>query len=555
MSAPSPPRRRLLPLLITANLLVVLGIVAVLLRPDREPSWIQGPEDGAVPWSDRFAPSADELPDCPDCSVLMISLDIFRPDHMPCFGYARETTPNICAMAEQGTLFERFIVHAYQTPVSQMSIFTGRYPSSSGYVSFSSRLSPTVGTMPEVLQAQGYHTVAMGSSFEVMTDMSSNQVGRVKFHRDGLNPGINFGRGFDRFVFTGNRNLPTDAIPWLQEHGEDRFFLWLILGTLHWPYGTRGDPALADMYDPPGYDGPLADLERIGFEQVSRMYQGTLYDDETGATTPLGPEDVAYINARYDFGLWTVDRFIGDLMAAIPPEQLKKTIIVLHGVHGEDLGEHGYFGHYDVYDTEVSSTLLVLNPGHRVQGVRVKEQVEGVDLAPTLLEVLGLPPLNEPDGGSFVEVLRTGRGDPERRAFTERIPLWEDIFRHRSQMPPEYVGMINGIMDGVLVGDTGLRTNRWKLLHRRARQLEQVVSWWTYLSGQVVARPEWELYDLEADPDELTNVLDQHPEVAAELQAELLAWEQRVATRQREAVAGGWGDPRLSADEPSDPAP
>lgn len=553
MSAPPAPRRRLLPLLVAANLLVVAGIVAALLRPSSEPTWIQDPDDGARSWSTRFAASADGHPDCPDCNVLMISLDIFRPDHMPCFGYPRDTATNICAMAEQGTLFERFIVHAYQTPVSQMSIFTGRYPSSSGYVSFASRLAPSVGTLPEVLQAQGYHTVAMGSSFEVMTDMSSNQVGRVKFHREGLNPGLSFGRGFDRFVFTGNRNLPTDAIPWLQEQGEDPFFLWLILGTLHWPYGTRGDPTLADMYDPPGYDGALADLDRIGFEQVSRMYKGILYDDQTGATTPLGPDDEAYINARYDFGLWTVDRFIGDLMAAMPPEQLEKTLIVLHGVHGEDLGEHGYFGHYDIYDTEVSSTLLVLNPGHRAQGVRVKEQVEGVDLAPTLLEVLGLPTLDEPDGSSFVEVLRTGQGDPERRAFMERIPLWEDIFRHRSRMPPAYVDMISSIMDGLLVGDTGLRTQRWKLLHRRARHLEELVSWWTYLSGEAVARPEWELYDLEADPNEQVDVYDQHPELAAGLQAELLAWEARVAERQREAVAGGWGDPRLAPPEPKAP--
>ncbi len=546
---PSQHRRILVPLLVAGNLLVVLGIVFALARSsaDEPASWQQQRQDRGVAWDERFAEGADGHPDCPDCNVLMISLDIFRPDHMPCFGYARDTAPNICAMAQHGTLFERFIVHAYQTPVSQMSIFTGRYPSSSGYVSFGSTLSPSVPTLPERLQQHGYQTVAMGSSFEVMTDMSSTQVGRVRFHRDGLNPGLSFGRGFDRFVFTGNRNLPTDAIPWLRQHGDEPFFLWLILGTLHWPYGTRGDPALAYMYDPPGYDGPLAGMPRLGFEQLSRIYQGTLYDDISGGITPLGPQDTAYINARYDFGLWTVDGFIGELMRAIPPEQRDKTLILLHGVHGEDLGEHGYFGHFDIYDTEIASTLLVLNPEHRAEGVRIAEQVEGVDLAPTLLEVLGLPPLEAPDGASFVEALRLGRGDPERRAFSERIPLWEDIFRHRSSMPTDYVAMINGIMDGVLIGDTALRTQRWKLLHRRARLLEERVSWWTYLSGQIVARPEWELYDLQADPTEQTNVIQRHPEIAADLQAELLDWEQRMAARQREAVAGGWGDPRLSA--------
>ncbi len=544
------PRRWTIGLLLLANLAVLLGIAALLWK-DTPPDRLPADPTPEVAWAQRFAPQADGLPDCPGCSVLLISLDIFRPDHLPCFGYPRDTAPFLCSMARQGTLFERFVVHAYQTPISQMSIFTGRYPSSTGFVSFASTLSPSVGTLPERLQAQGYHTLAMGSSFEVMADMSVRKTGRTRFEREGLNPGLSFGRGFERFVYTGNRNLPTDAIPWLRQQGEEPFFLWLVLGTLHWPYGRHGDPALAGMYDPPGYDGPLASMELLGFEQLSRIYQGTLYDDKSGVAEPLGSEDYAYINARYDFGLWTVDRFLQELIASMSTEQLQRTLIVLHGIHGEDLGEHGYFGHYDIYDTEVANALLVLNPHHRAEGVRVAEQVQGVDLAPTLLEILGLDPLADADGESFYGALRDGKVEPERDAFIERIPLWEDIFRHRTKMPPQYVQMVNETMDTVLIGDTGLRTDRWKLIHRRARDLELQVSWWTYLSGSVVIRPEWELYDLEADPLELRDVHEQHPEVLAELQPRLLAWEERMAARQAQAVAGGWGDPRLTQGEPS----
>ncbi|MSP56301.1 MAG: hypothetical protein EXR69_11970 [Myxococcales bacterium] len=490
-----------------------------------------------VVWADRFAPSAGADVDCTGCNVLMVSLDIFRPDHMPCFGYGKPTAPNICEMVENGVTFENFIVHAYQTPVSQMSLLTGRYPTSNGFVSFASKLADDIPYLPEQMKAGGYNTVAIGSSFEVMTNMSQSDVPMRSFTRQGLNPSLSFGRGFDRFVFSGNRNLPTDGITWIQEHGQERFFLWMILGTLHWPYGAHGEPSLQPMFDPPNYRGVLANEEALNFELLSRIYKGRLYTaGDPSKSVEIGADDAAFINSRYDFGLWTVDQFIGDLMAAIPPEVMQNTLIVLHGVHGEDLGEHGYFGHYDVYDTEVKSTLIVLNPRHKASGVRIKEQVEGVDLAPTLLDVLGLPAMPNTDGHSFSEVMTSGHGDADRPAFFERIPLWEDIFRHKKGMPDRFVATVSELLDKAVVGDTGLRTLRWKLLHRKARLVEAKVSWWTWVSGLPVVRPEWELYDLINDPTEQLNVADQHPEVVKELSGKLLAWEKALPAAPRQTV-------------------
>jgi arylsulfatase A-like enzyme len=524
-------------LLIAVNLLLVGAVVKLLHHDQGNSGWLDSiSSEGAMDWSDRYAADAGKLPDCPGCNVLMISLDIFRPDHMECLGGKREITPNMCDMAKAGTLFENFIVHAYQTPVSQMSIFTGRYPSSSGYVSFASTLPSDVPTFQEALQQAGYATTAMGSSFEVMTDMSgpSTTDGKRRFFKEGLNPSMSFGRGFDRFVFTGNRNVPTDAIPFLQNVTEEPFFLWLILGSLHWPYGDNGDPAKQKMFDDPNYTGPLLD-QRLSFALLSRISGNTLYNDN-GSTTALTPEDGAYINNRYDFGLWTVDEFIGEMMTAIPKEVLQNTLIVLHGVHGEDLGEHGYFGHYDIYDTEVRSTLIVLNPKHKTKKKRVTEQVEAVDLAPTMLEVLGLNPMPNIDGESFKTTLRTGKGDPDALAFFERIPIWEDIFRFRVSMPQHYVQRVHQVLDYSVPGDTGVRTLRWKLIHRRARAVEAQVSWSAYLTGKPLQRRQWELYDLRSDPTEQHNVVDQHPDVAAQLQAALLQWEA--------GLRGPVGDPR-----------
>ncbi len=518
-------RRAIAAFLLLLNVAVLGGIALVLYSPGEE-----------QPARVLAADAADD-PICRDCNLILISLDIFRPDHLPCFGYDRQTAPNICELTKQGTLFENFIVQSYMTPISQMSLFTGRYPSRNGFVSFASQLDPEIPYFPAALKGAGYQTVAMGSSFEVMTDMSSFQSRRAHFRRDGLNPGLSFGRGFDRFVFTGNRNVPSDAIAWLHEQADEPFFLWLILGTLHWPYGASGDPLLKDKFVASDYQGPLRRFPNLGFKVLSRIYQGKMYALGSGQMRELDAADLDFIRARYDFGLWVVDQFIGDLMQSIPEDLLQRTLIVLHGVHGEDLGEHGYFGHYDIYDTEVRNALLILNPRQRAPGRRIAEQVEGVDLAPTLLEILDLEALPGVDGRSFAGALRGGRGDPDRAAFFERTPLWEDIFRHRSQMPRDYTDGIDELLDRPGVGDTGMRTARWKLLHRRARAVEEQVSWWSYLCGEPLQREEWELYDLRDDPNELRNVVEEHPRLAEELQRRLLEWEQTLDAGPAETLA------------------
>lgn len=515
---------------------VVLGLVAAYAWRRAPTSVTVLPADASSPppvdGSARLAPDATEdNPVCEGCNLLLVSLDIFRPDHLPCNGYPAPTAPALCGFAEQSTVFDNWMVHAYQTPVSMMSMFTGRYPSDSGFTSFSAVLPPTTPYFPEAMKRAGYSTVAMGSSFEVMSDMSSLQQGALSFDHPGLNPGMSFGRGFDRFIFTGQRNVPTDALSWLPAHASERFFLWLVLGTLHWPYGAHGDPAARGRFDPPGYAGPLRALPELGFPQLSRMYDGKLYPENGGPPIALGPDDAAFVNSRYDFGIYTVDRFLADLFASVPAELLQKTVIVIHGVHGEDLGEHKYFGHYDIYDTEVHNTLMVLSPKRKRAGVHIREVTEGIDLGPTLLGLLGLPPLEGATGTDDVAAIRAGHGDPAREAFVERIPLWEDIFRYRSLMPPAYVARISPILDREVIGDTALRTDRWKLIHRRARAVEEQVSWWTELTGTPVRRAAWELYDLEADPTEQHDLAASRPPELAALQADLLAREAAVRLR------------------------
>jgi len=531
-------RKRLVAALLVANLGVVAAVGVLWWKrspsPEPEPAAVAPIAVAPTPpsqrdWSRRLAPDANSHPTCDGCNVLLIALDIFRPDHLPCAGHPVPTAPNICEMFEHGVVFDTFMAHAYQTPIAQMADFTGRYPSRSGFVSFASQLDPSVPTLPEQLQQAGYHTVAMGSSFEVMADMSSGDGERIPFVREGLNPGVSFGRGFDRFVYTGHRNLPTDAIPWMKAQTHSPWMLWLVFGTLHWPYGVSVPPADKDRFDPPGYAGRLKSKLPLTFRLLSRIYQGQLYRED-GQSRPVEADDHALINARYDVGLWYVDRFIGELVDSMSDDQLQSTLIVLYGIHGEDLGEHGYYGHYDIFDVETKMAMVVLDPSLRSGPKRISEVTEGVDLAPTVLDLLGLPPMPHTDGQSLVPAIVAGHGDPARTAIIERVPLWEDIFRHKSGMPADFVSNVTARLDQGVWRDRAIRSQRYKLIHRTARAVEREVSWYGFLTGVPVERPEWELYDLTVDPTEQSNVYEAHahtPEVRA-LQQRLTDWEASV---------------------------
>jgi arylsulfatase A-like enzyme len=445
-------------------------------------------------------------------------------------GYPRDTAPNICEMMTHGVTFDTFMAHAYQTPIAQMANFTGLRPSRSGFVTFASTLDPAIPTLPMRLKDAGYQTVAMGSSFEVMADMSAGSDERSAFKRPGLNPSLSFGRGFDRFIFTGNRNQPTDAIPWMRAQSDEPWFLWLVFGSLHWPYGAAAALPDQNRFDPPEGGSAVSVARAPGFRTLSRIYDGRLYS-EVGPPEgePVTAADDAVIQARYDVGLWAADRFIGELVDTMSPAQLQSTVIVLYGIHGEDLGEHGYYGHYDVFDVETRMAMVVLDPKLRTEGLRISEVTEGVDLAPTVLDLLGLPPIQDIDGVSLVSALEQGHGDPQRTAIVERVPLWEDIFRHKAAMPDEFTELVSARLDQGVWLDRAIRDRRYKLIHRTARTVEAEVSWYGYLTGRPPQRPEWELYDLTVDPTEQANIYDQQSDRVAHLQEALVAWEGSVA--------------------------
>jgi arylsulfatase len=334
---------------------------------------------------------------------ILISLDTLRADHLGAYGYARPTSPFLDSLAARGTLFENAVVQLPGTLPSHMSIFTGLYPAEHG-VYPETALSPLVRTLPEVLRAEGFRTAGhteggyvagrygFARGFEEWTDDSPmvEHEGRLVKSREAVKR--TFGRGMDFLR---------------RVRDEESFFLFLHTYSIHDPY----DPPekYRSLYwsgpPPPGAFEPRGQ-DLAAFNRGERA---------------LVPRAVEYYQALYDAQINYTDDVLREFFAGLAELGLADSVtVVLTSDHGEEFLEHGRLVHEQVYHESLHVPLVVVRPGGR-SGQRVGTLVQSVDLAPTLLELAGVPPAGRPamSGRSFVPLLEGGGRSPGRDAYAE----------------------------------------------------------------------------------------------------------------------------------------
>ena len=199
-------------------------------------------------------------------SVILLSIDTLRADHLGSYGYPRDTSPNLDAFSEDAIVFQHAIAQAPSTLTSHASMFTSMWPQHHGAYFFNSGLPANVVTLAELLQGAGYQTV------------SYNGGGRVAAV-------YGFNRGFDTYHSLGSRREKFSsvldlALPWLDEHGHDPFFLFLHTYEVHTPYTPEAQYLRLIEAEP--YDGSLSGqiLRQVLLRQIS---QGEVEIDQRDA--------------------------------------------------------------------------------------------------------------------------------------------------------------------------------------------------------------------------------------------------------------------------------
>ncbi len=338
-----------------------------------------------VPWGCADNSRGGPLDPTPGASVILISLDTLRADHLSCYGYGRETSPHIDALAAESVLFERASANSNSTAPSHMTMLTGVLPDVHGVGSdFANSLSPSLPFLPALLAEGGYQTVAFADGGQ-------------------LSPALGFQRGFAHFEsqFERFRTKLGRVDEFLARRVREPTFLFVHTYATHAPYIPEPEH---DVYTDPGCNGVLRErvagayrmLEEIDAsgsskaqdaeaQAISQVMSGLSYKD-------LGEQDARYVVDLYDGCVQSADAGVGRLLESLDQNGwLERAWVILTSDHGEAFNEHGTFTHEQLHQAELHVPLIVRPPGGLPGGRRVDSQVRLADILPTILHALALP--------------------------------------------------------------------------------------------------------------------------------------------------------------------
>lgn len=432
--------------------------------------WLAGP---CAAFADAAA--ADRAAGARPKNLVLVLSDDHRYDAMSFLGHPFLQTPHMDSMARRGVHLRNAMVATALCSPSRASVLTGQYTHRHRVIDNNRPLPAGVRTFPELLQAAGYRTAFIG-----------------KWHMGGDSDAPR--PGFDRWVsFRGQGSyLPTPAglnvdgqrvpqkgyitdelsdyaIEWLEHLDRDRpFFLYLSHKAVHSDFVPA--PRHAGCYkdapwSPPAsaaIDHPGAALQPRWMRDQRNSWHGIDFPYHSSL-------DVGAYYRQYCETIRALDDSLGRVLAWLDAHGLAESTVVLYmGDNGFLFGEHGLIDKRVAYEPSIRIPMLMQCPGLIPAGSVVTQVVANIDVAPTLLDIAGVPTPPEMDGRSFLPLVR-GEAAPWRQEFLY-VYYWEKNF---PQSPTVFA----------------LRGDRFKYI--------------TYYGL-------WdtdELYDLAADPDESSNLI------------------------------------------------
>jgi arylsulfatase A-like enzyme len=402
-------------------------------------------------------------------NVLLITLDTTRADHLGCYGHDQETSPVLDALAAEGVRFEMAQSTSALTPMSHASILTGLFPQRHGlrvfYGPTGNTLRDDLPTLASTLQDRGWSTAAFVSAYTASQHY-------------GLDRGIEtFDTGIEQAL---------DEMDLTRQQQHEHF----------WHDGRRTN---TQRRGDATTDAALEWLEQATQPFMLWVHYFDAHDpslvppreflDPYGVTPGEGAK--ARI-AVYDPEIRYMDLQIGRLLDRLREmEQYDSTLIVVLADHGQGLLQHDWMRHRLIYQEEIRIPLILHIPGE-TKGTVVTSLVRNVDVFPTILDYLGIAAPQGLDGASLRPLIQGETESEPRVGYAEALNTLDT--HSPGSLPRRQKDLLFSIVE-----------QDWKLIYHQEHPKNS------------------ELYHLATDPQELQNVIEQHPEEAKRLMAQLRA--------------------------------
>jgi len=503
-------------------------------------------------------------------NVMLYFCDTLRADGLSCYGNPRPTSQSLDALADSGVRFERCFSQGAWTYVSMPSSLTSLVPSVSGVKTGNERIPGSATTMAEAFRDAGYLTAAFirndfvgeathteqgfdfffpgsvngapatvpGGGGNAVLQAAQRMFGPQRAGAPG--GGIDAGAGGMNFSSGSSRDLWAKVEPWLEQYSDVPFLVYMHAVDPHEPY----DPDAADRakFMSAAEWEAMQDAEKkfSDFQAEKQRKQQEAARAAGGAGAPLAnggnfsggpgaggiaaeyraagvdPDDYFKIKQRtiYDAEVHYLDRHYRKVRDWFAARGLTdSTIWSFNSDHGDEFLEHGALSHGQSVYSELNHVPWILSaPGLLPAGTVIRDNVANLDLAPTLLGLAGVAVPETMQGRNLVPELLAGEELPPKMIVTER---WGGGFG----------GAFGGAMQGGdaddILGEWAVIEGRWKTIVRRSKP-----------AGEI--KLDLEIYDLDADMDDVTSLIEaERPraEAAAKRLETWLGEMKQVATR------------------------
>lgn len=424
--------------------------------------------------------------------ILYLDIDTTRADHLGCYGYPRNTSPNIDKIAKDGVVFTNYYCSDAPCLPSRTALFTGQFGLRNGVVNHGGvasqlRIDPSrrfrhrleTESLFGMLRKRGFHTVGI-------TPFASRH--SAWYFYGGLNEIYDTGRNG---IESAHEVTPT-VLDWINRNADkDNWYLHVNFWDPHTPYRTP------EEFENPFKDDPIPEWITVDVLEKHKKMAGphcaqeiAMYSDEFPKPYPLQPgrldtlEDVKKLFDGYDMGIRYADMHVGKILNALEEKGvLEDTAIIMSTDHGENMGELGIYSEHGTADHPNCHIPFIIKWPNGLKNKKIDGLHYNIDLIPTLAELLDILPSSEWDGLSFAK----------------------------------------SIINGENCGHDYLVISQMAHVCQRSVRNEDWLYIRTYHDGYHFF-PKHMLFNLKDDPYEQNNVADKFPEVVYKLSSMLFDW-------------------------------